>query len=105
MSPLAIGLSFVRSSVMFCFSLEQVQTNDHNALLTDRFVEIPVRHIIYGASRRPHDEGTNPEETDVRQGSGKWCLDGVRSHRNRPGCVRGQLGDDVGAHGSDLLHG
>jgi len=38
---------------------------EHNASLTDSFVEISIPKIIYGTSSTTHDEGPDPKKTDV----------------------------------------
>jgi len=57
-------------------------------LLTDRFVKIPVPHVVYGASGSAHNECSEPKETDVVQVFRDGRVRRVGRHRYRPRCPR-----------------
>lgn len=84
MSPLAMGLSFVRSSPHTDQQCQIDLNSTQTTLLTDRLIEVLVRHVVDSAPGGAHDQRADPEQADVRERGRERSLHGVRRHRDRP---------------------
>lgn len=81
MSPLAIGLSFVRSESQYRGKHEHwvaERVGQH----TDSLVKVFIRHIVDRAACGTHDQSTEPKQTDICEGSGPGSMHGIGRHGN-----------------------